>query len=775
MSKRLFQAILTSIVGLMFVFGDAFYLCAQESTSEEFTLEEITVTAQKRAENQQKVAIPMEVLTGDQLTTTGRSNVDDILSGISNVMVNYAADGMRVSLRGLTENEPGMDDIHVSNPTVAINIDGAFNKNSNAGQNLFDVERVEVLVGPQSTLYASNSPGGIVNVITAAPKTDKYSASGTLEVGNYGLLKFNGMVNVPLLTDKLAMRLAANQERRDPYVSSANETGEDTKSARLKTLWQATDDFSATVIVNYTKRINSGMMGGQVQPFDYQDGYWYANNMTKIRKVADPWTSTDEFDTGGMGPMPGLPNGPNAAAAITKGVTGDINWDTGIGNLSIVPQYNKTTSDDNGWTEYTIGAGPTATTQDVYTHTHMNNIQKGVEARMTSAADFFFKWIAGFNYYNINNERLTTYDGFTDYKSFYNKERNIAAFANITYPLTDTFRGTAGYRRTWDKTDVTAYPPTFISHYGQNYQSPDYNVGFEYDLASNSMLYVNFKTSYRINPMAADQGERTIPPEKLKAYTVGAKNRFLGNTLQLNVAAFYYDYKNKEAQVNEEGRIGRDQTIYSDQIVDPDGNYIYGNTHTALGGPGSGAEDQWIKQHGTFRSIGVDISAEWVASSKDRVNLGISYLNAKWKELKMVFYWKTLDSNGNVIPFWPSDGDDYSGWTNTYSPTWTINGGYEHNFELGSFGTLVPRVDLQYKSDYVMDYMATNYPVHYQEPYYLVNGSMTFSNTSGIWSVNAYVKNATNYAAKNLLSSGMGWSMGITDPRTYGAVVSVKF
>jgi iron complex outermembrane recepter protein len=172
MSKRSFHVILATTVGLMFVFGDAFILCAQEAKSDEFTLEEITVTAQKRAENQQKVAIPMDVISGEQLAEMGKTNVDDILGGISNVLINKSSDGMRVSVRGLTETDIPFMDLHATTPQVAINVDGAYNSSNRSGTNLFDVERVEVLYGPQSTMYASNSPGGIVNVVTAAPKTD---------------------------------------------------------------------------------------------------------------------------------------------------------------------------------------------------------------------------------------------------------------------------------------------------------------------------------------------------------------------------------------------------------------------------------------------------------------------------------------------------------------------------------------------------------------------------------------------------------------------------
>jgi len=771
MSKRSFLVITATLIGLVFIFGEALSLYAQDKASDEFTLEEITVTAQKRAEDQQKVAIAMDVITGDQLAESGKTNVDDILSSISNVMINKSSDGMRVSVRGLTETDSAFMDLHATTPQVAINVDGAYNSSNRSGTNLFDVERVEVLYGPQSTMYASNSPGGIVNVVTAAPKTDKYSVSASAEYGSYSLVNLNFAGNAPIVKDALAMRLAAQIYKKDPFVEGSS--GEDNKSARLKTLWQASDMFSTTVTVNYTKRINGGMMGGQVKPFDYQDGYWYtgsaSDGFTKNGKVTDPWTAPPARAAGGA---PGAPmTGPNAATQTTKGVTADINLDTAIGNLSVVPQYSKTSSNDRG--NYTGTDGGTYAV-----HTQMKQTQKGLEARMTSAEDFLFKWILGVNYYKDENSRYTVYNepGTTN-RTMGIFQKSKAVFGNITYPFTDKFRGTAGYRQSWDEAGSIMLPPQGATSgiTGNEYSNPDYKVGIEYDLAANSMLYADYATSYRVNPLAMEQEGRTIKPEELKAYTVGAKNRFLNNKVQLNAAAYYYDYKNKSAPMMEAGRQTTGQTILENSIVDRYGNRVDYNgdgliDETSLGR----VNDLWSQQMGDFRSIGLDVSVDWVLTSNDKVSLGISYLDAKWKKMLFDFYYKQLNEDGTIGYLWPDDGKDFSGYTNIYSPKWTITSSYEHNFELGSFGVLVPHIDIQYKSKYVLDYTPASAMLSYQEPYYIINGSFTFTHSSGIWTFNAYVKNATNYAAKNFFDLQNVY-LGISDPRTFGGVFSIKF
>jgi len=768
--KKFFMEILTVALGFVFILSGAPAVKAQVTGDYEFTLEEITVTAQKREENQQKVPIAMEVISGDELNATGKTNINDILSNISNVMINNSSDGMKVTIRGLEDNNTPFKDMNVSTPTVAINVDGAYNKSNQAGLNLFDIERVEVLMGPQSTLYANTSPGGIVNVVTAAPKTDKYSVSGSLQFANFGYFKGEAMVNAPILRDKLAIRLAAQDYQRDSYLSGSDQIGEHTKTVRLKTLYQPNDKLSATVSLTWAERINGGMMGGQVMPFDTQDGHWYTQDSqdspwVKDGKVTDPWTPA----VTSSGPArPGAPDtGPNEATQYTKGINAEIDWETPIGSLSILPQYSSVSSDDQGSYEY----------NDVLymVYTTMRERQRGVEARMSSDEDFFFKWILGFHWYKDDSARYTTYSQPDASPGFNTTSEKVRAFfVNATYPFTDKLRGSAGYRRSWDDFENFEVPAMSGTGYtGQSYSKPDYSVGVEYDLASNSMIYANYATSYRVNAMSVRSATKPIPAERLKAYTVGAKNRFLENKLQVNASAYYYDYTNKEAKVSPDGRFGRDSSIYAYMVTDPWGNpyTIDGSSDVLL----SGANDQdpWITQTGSFRSIGADISADWILTSKDKLTFGLSYIDAKWTQLKLDFYlyWAPGYGTGSV---WDDNGKDFSGMENTFSPNWTATLAYEHNFEFWTYGTLVPHIDLLYRSDYMLDYYPPNYPMDYQEAYCIINGNVMFTHASGKWSLNLYVKNAMNYAAKNFWMNGNN-TLGISDPRLYGALLSVNF
>ena len=772
-------------VGFIFLLCDMSVILAQETATDEFTLEEITVTAQKREENQQKVPIQMEVISGETLAETGMDNVDEILKSVSSAMINMAPDGMRVTVRGIAEEDSVWHDMRVSTPTVAINIDGAYNSGSSAGMNMFDIERVEVLSGPQSTLYGSNSPGGIVNVVTAAPKTDRYSAIASAEIGSYSLRNYQVSFNAPVYREMIAMRLAAQKSKRGSWVNGGD-TAQNTTTARLKTLFQPSDIFSTTLTVNWSKRASGGMMGGNVDLFDYQDGHYYDDGS----KVTNPWTATESG--GGMAPPPmsfsgagslvatqgpppdgGGGGGAMGADQITKGISAEISWDTGIGTLSIVPSYSKSESEDTSEFETNDGYDTTRTSIN---HT----IQKNAEVRMASPVDSPFSWIVGGTYYKSDRENSTDDWIFDDNDSLQNtKQENKGLYANITYPFTDKFRGTAGYRRSWDEASNVEVPAKVGNGItGQEYSNPDYKVGIEYDLADNSMLYASYATSYRVNGMAISQateeGDRTVPPEKLKAYTIGAKNRFLGNKLQVNASAYYYDYSNKSFSVSEQGRFGGETPNETDwAYYDEDGVYHAGTdlnndgdeTDTAL--TGMDVSDPWIQQFGGFRSIGADVSTNWMITSRDRLDLSVSYLNAKWTDMKIHFYWSWI---------WSDEGRDFSGMKNTFSPTWSTTLGYEHNFALWTFGSLVPHVDIQFKTGYDLSYTQDMYPYNYQEAYYLVNGNVTYTHSSGKWTLNGYVKNATNYAVKTFWQNMSGsYSLGLNDPRTYGTNLTIRF
>jgi iron complex outermembrane recepter protein len=753
----------------------------------------------------------MEVLSGEQLAETGQNDVSEILKNISNAVINRTDEGMRVTLRGVNEAGGSFNNMRVQTPTVAINYDGAYNTEDSAGQNLFDIERVEVLYGPQSTMYGSNSPGGIVNIITVSPKTDKYSANGSYEAGSFKLSNANIALNAPIVMDKLAMRLTGQRSKHGSWVKD-NNNASTTTNFRLKTLYQPNEDLILTLTGSWAKSTSGGMMGGSVAAF-VDEG-----------NIPGGGTAWDYAATGGGGgppPMPGLPGGSaNAADRVTKGLSSEITWNTPFASISIVPAYSRSEMHDTSLLEdVDVNVGGVMQTVDTYRYSENWTKQKNADVRLTSPADFAFKWILGGTYYNSSRENNDIFNEYPDNNQRgYSWQKTKGIYGNITYPFTDTFRGTAGYRYSWDQMyNNESMPKTGTTGVtGMDYSAPDYKIGIEYDLADNTMLFANYATSYRVQSKAAQQTInpdaqklwRPIPPEELKSYTIGSKSRFLGNKLQVNASAYYYDYRNREFPVAgewsgirgtpggppvstvEADYCGRDRNgvvVPGAEGMCPDFDFdgIAGETTSMP--PGSGPEDPQGKQVGAYEAYGLDLSTNWMITAADRLDVSISYMHTKWKEaeIHMLWWWIWTDETGELV-----EGMDFSNMANTYSPTWSGNIGYEHNFLLGNLGTLTPHVDIQFKTEYALnlysDAQVAGDPSlgpslvgwNRQEAYYLVDTNINFAHASGKWTLNAYVKNATNYAVKTTLAGGGptgGSRIGLNDPRTYGAVLSIKF
>jgi iron complex outermembrane recepter protein len=755
MSKRSFHLFITSIIGLMFVLGDVLVLYAEETKSDEFTLEEITVTAQKRVENQQKVPISMDAISGDELALSGKNNVDDILRDLSNVSIYTSQDGMRVSIRGITDNGSDFNNIKTSASLVGVNLDGVQNSGGNAGQNLFDVERVEVLYGPQSTLYGSNSPGGIVNIVTASPKTDKYSASIGVNYGSFDSLNLQGVLNVPVIKDKVAIRLAISNSKENSWFSGS--TGSKNTSARLKMLWQPNDNLSVTVTPSWAKNSNGGMMGDSVRPFDYQDGSWWGKSAAppgepaqwiNNGKVTDPWTKADA--------QGGPPGGGNSNDQITKGLSGDINWTASFGTIAFVPSYSKSSA-----------SGTMTDPNNNVFNTDNFNKQTGAELRITNSEDFtLFQWIVGATY-NKSEQGMDNIaiDPTVDSQISYATSTKKALYANITYPFWfyENLALVMGYRQSWDKMDsffdfsMPGGPAPTPTH--GNFSKPDIKVGFNWDAENNLMLYGSYASSYRgVNAQAPRGTENS--PETMKSYTIGAKSRAFDNKLQLNASLYYYKYHNKYDQteaVDAFVNIADWVAIYPTIAVKDDGT-----GHATLEGRG-------MPVSGDFNSLGVDLSVSWIITSADRLSFNLSHLDSKWTSL-------TRPADDTYPLIFPERS--YKNVTNFNSPKWSLTANYEHNFEVGSWGTLTPSIDAQYKSSTWLSFTQADGDPHglgFQEGYYLINGAATFNHASGIWSANFSVKNIMNYAAKRSYFTQGGGSLRIGDPRTYLIGLNIKF
>ena len=208
-------------------------------------LEEIVVTAAKRATSLQDTPIAITALTGDALDAFNIQNGHDMLSSVIGLEGTLSAGNLAVAIRGVNSENTDV----TSDPTVAFHMDGVFRGRQSGGLALFhDLERVETLKGPQGTLYGRNATAGSINVITRKPV---HNTEGSIELlaGNYGRLGVRGVLNAPLVDDKLAVRFSFIDEDREGYFNNGpeieNPYGDSVESAyRLHALITPNDRLS---------------------------------------------------------------------------------------------------------------------------------------------------------------------------------------------------------------------------------------------------------------------------------------------------------------------------------------------------------------------------------------------------------------------------------------------------------------------------------------------------------------------------------------------------
>ena len=200
-------------------------------------IEDIVVTAQKRAENLQKTPAAVTALSGERLVSSGITNLASAQELVPGARFHQEGNTTQVFLRGIGSN---LDFANVE-PSVAFNFNGVAIPREATSVPLYDIERFEVLPGPQGTLYGGNAIGGTINVSFRKPEFTN-AASGTLEVGNYGLVHGTLVANAPL-SDQLAVRLGADYHYRKGFMKTGSDSKDDI-SARIGLLYKPNTDFS---------------------------------------------------------------------------------------------------------------------------------------------------------------------------------------------------------------------------------------------------------------------------------------------------------------------------------------------------------------------------------------------------------------------------------------------------------------------------------------------------------------------------------------------------
>lgn len=785
----------------------------QDSTKPGATIAVVEVTAQKTRENPQKVPIALTAIGGDDLAQAGIGNATALRAQVTGLAVVEQGPAASIQIRGVGSN-PGGGNI---DPSVALGVDGVYqSRGSSAFGAFYDLERVEVLKGPQGTLYGRNATVGAVNVISRRPGK-QLEGELTLEAGNYDLLRGFAAVNVPI-SDTVKLRAAVQAVKRDGYLSDGYNDADD-QAGRLKVLIEPSKDLSLMLTADMHRKGGNGqgnVFTGTVANFN-ADGsvrsnpfapWTNANSQTHtparddandawhlLPVVATPCTTAGCYNnaaTTGLNSVGHVGTGhaepPNGGLSIRNdGLTAELNWQLGGSTLTVLPAYRRS---------YVANQSGTSGNLLIPAFSIIDQTQKSLEVRLASAPGPL-RWIAGAFY--LDEDAPTTQIGrsansatLTTGSSTYTEMTTVnavtkAAFGQATWAVTPELRLTGGLRYTADEkqqhgriycrtalaTDGSGGPCTGLwapyanatqaidSHFSDN--ALNYKLGVDMDLAKDSMVYATLSTGYKSGGLnfMPDNGTATsravFKPETLKALAIGSKNRLMGGKLQLNSEFFIWRYRNQQIALVDQFDAS------ASAALSPVANLLF------------------INNPGTSRISGLDVDAVFALTENDRLNASLSLLRARNGSFK-------VNATQFVIPIGPGQtlvnpleaSTDVSGKTLPFAPKVQLNLGYQHFFDLASGATITASFDGHYESSSYVNYHL--FAPEYQPAYFRSNASLGYASADGRFSITGWVRNISNEAVltRGSVGGGGGGSQAahyanIAEPRTFGATVTLKF
>lgn len=717
-------------------------------------LEEVIVTAERRTADVQSTGTAVSVRSGTDLAAQGkyllRQVLEDIpgVSALENNSTNTGSadvQGNNITIRGITPgNSAGAGNSQISaTPATAVYVDGVY-EGVGGG---YDIERVEVLRGPQGTLYGRSATAGVVAFHTRNPTLDGFNAKGSVEFGNYDLQHYTAAANIPL-TSNLAARISGDyRDQGEGYFGEASRGQRKRQNARAKLLWEPTDALS--VLLGFAYEKDEAKSGG-------------------AETTANPALKTTTVTSS---IFPGLKE--------QRQYWAEINWNLGPATLTYQGAYR--TWEQNDYYLQTGNFISSGASLQQLIQTPVDQFQTH-ELRLASNDDSSLRWLAGLFYYNnklntsnrnflvgANGSEIALQSLTRDQKNI----KNLGFFAEATYAFTPAMRLTLGAR--YDDTSINVSEYSFENAYslcgtalsfavqlpsgvscigpGQASVAPppgnslndvtvkfhnfNYKARIEYDLAPRNMVYASVSTGFRPGDAGISQNALNIlNAEELTSVEFGSKNRFLQNTLQLNFAGYYYLYEGV-------------QTSYNQETANP-ADYATPNSSRRVTVPA--------------RNIGIELEALYQPTEHDQIGVNYNYVQSRWVNKPAGFAQAQTETNRAITPH-------------------TITASYQHTFEIPGGSKVSARIDGKYESAHRtqnlhVDLLRIGYGKYAQVGDRTIgNAQLTWMSENDRYSFSAYVRNFTNekYATYSVGGNLNALDVTYVDPRVVGVVLSASF
>ncbi|WCT77775.1 TonB-dependent receptor [Novosphingobium humi] len=724
---------------------------------------DIVVTATRQSTLLSKTPVAMTAVTGDSLRSAGITDPRSLAQVAPNLAITESGDGVRIAIRGVTST----DGTEKGDPSAAFLLDGIYIARPQDQKGaFFDVAQVEVLRGPQGTLYGRNTTAGVVNVQSARPKA-KWEGSFDAKIGNLNSQNYTGMINAPI-GNSLGVRLAANFDRQDGNVLE-------------------TASNPAYPLNPYRKIFSTRLsFGGDIGRLKFVvRGDWSSQrgSMTNVVPLSNFYTNT-----GTVGVNPTFIAGKSANAYrglgygqqyssykwnTTKGVMGEFTYAlTDRIDVTYLGSYRESKQDFN---QDLLFLGVLENPATFWGRYHQNSQElrlafgKGNKLH-GQAGGYYFEEKSYLNYTLGNPLSSMVYTGASGYAFPQGPtvSRSKAGFAQLTYDIIPGLHLTGGVRYTNDfksrnGATVLYFPnqASVPSAFGSQcvgttctlnlniasatFEKVTWKAGLDYDVPGLGLAYFNVSTGYKAGGFndgcvsgsglgcALSAGQLYYRPEQLTAYEGGVKFKFADGKVRFNASAFHYDYSN--LQLSQAATL-TDATT------------------------GAKVLQTLIQNAGTAKIDGVETETTLKPTPDDTFTIAANYTNARYS------HFSPTNSSGQSVNF--------SGKQLDHAPKWTATVGYTRNFDLANGARVEAGVRTALSSDYYISDLNMLY--QFRMPSYTkTDVTVTYKAPHDRWYIQGYAKNLENVITVANAVAGNTPAVTMEEPRTYGVRAGVKF
>ncbi|MEM6832549.1 MAG: TonB-dependent receptor [Pseudomonadota bacterium] len=751
---------------------------------QDFTgLEEIFVTAQKRVEGLQDTPIAISAISAAALEARGTQNISSLQDFTPNLVfdstapVSGVSSGAVIFIRGVGQTDFSL----TTDPGVGTYVDGVYMSRSVGGVlDVLDLERIEVLRGPQGTLFGRNTIGGAISLVSRRPSED-FTAKAEAAYGNRDRVDLFGTVDIPI-GEKIRTKLVGSLRKQDGFMVGLAEDRRQGNTNRYSFRGTAevdvADNVMATLSADYTsideQNAASKLVGISLQApgaptrtdirFDRDTGGVIFQNidvppgnpsLAFLQNVVDvPVLGELPFDERWITPDldTTFATGPNGTELDIWGVSLTLDWDLGWGALKSITAYRKTTG---RFARDADGAPIEVTTTDNFDY-GQDQFSQELQITGTALADRL-NYAAGLYYFDEsgNDELVVTLPdafGFVTNFTFVNNQ-SIAAYAQATYEIVENLSLTAGARYTEDDKEYTApeggngvtnglaaifgptgtltpfFPPGTVS---ETFDDWSFKGILDYNFGNGTLVYVSYSEGFKsggfnVRYLAPVPNAIPFTPEQLTTYEAGLKWQGLDNRLRVNAAVFHSDYEDIQL------------VIYN-----------------------SGAPI--ITNAGDANINGFELEVQAAPIESLQLGFGLGYLDAEYSRVAPLDPLIAPDVQVQLDNRLPN------------TPEWSMNGFAQYTYPVSDAGELIGRVDWTYSSSIEND--AVNSVFLFQPSYHLVNAQLTYQQDGGRWSVTAFAENL--FDERVLESGDSNFGIGFheatfNEPREYGVRVRFKY